>query len=154
MSSVPYLISAAVVTALDAAVDLAAARILDNPDSPAALATGDRVIFVEDKDDFPVRDKPGQAEARTFGFFVGVINRAAGARAGADADMEAVKAIVTKAARDACKGLVDSKRIVTFQYPREMQRTYTKEGIDVEGALVLTRFEIDYRLPQPRPAAT
>jgi hypothetical protein len=135
--SVPFTVSAAVVAALRAQLE---------PDGIV------RVVLVEDKDDAPI-DKPGQAEGRTFGFVVGVINRSAGARAAADADMERVKAIATKAARDACLALQAVKTIVSFQYPRETQRTYRIEGIDVGGALILTRFEIDYRLPATRPAA-
>lgn len=153
MSSVPFEISGAVVSALESATELVGATILDNPDSPAALDKGDRVAFVEDKDDVPF-DKPGQAEGRVFAFLVGVINRSAGARAGADADMERVKAVATKAARDKCKALLDAGRIVKFEYPREMQRTYRIEGIDVTGALILTRFEVLYRLPSPTRAST
>lgn len=152
MSSVPFLISAAVVSALEADTELTGVTVVDNPETATALDKGARVVFVEDKEDFPI-DKPGQAEGRTFAFIVGVINRSAGARAGADADMERVKAVATLAARDGCKALVTSKAIVNFQYPREMQRAYRVEGIDVGGALITTRFEIDYRLPATRPAA-
>ena len=35
-----------------------------------------------------------------------------------------------------------------------MQRSYRVEGIDVGGALITTRFEIDYRLPSPMRAGT
>ena len=155
MSSVPYLVSAAVVAALEADAELAGAIVIDNPISPAALQDGARVVFVEDKDDTPSQaDKPGQAEGRTFGFIVGVINRTAGARAGADADMERVKAVVTKASRDALVALQAERRIVNLQYPREGLRAYRIEGIDVGGALITTRFEIDYRLAATRPAGT
>lgn len=150
--SVPLSISAAVVAALEADTELLGATILDNPITPAALDDGSRVVFVEDKDDAPI-DKPGQAEGRTFGFIVGVINRTETARAGADADMERSKEVATRAARDACTTLQQAREIVTFQYPREMLRTYRIEGIDVGGSLILTRFEIDYRLPVKRPAA-
>lgn len=150
--SVPLSISAAVVAALEADTELLGATILDNPITPAALDDGSRVVFVEDKDDAPI-DKPGQAEGRTFGFIVGVINRTATARAGADADMQRSKAVATRAARDACTALQQAREIVTFQYPREMLRTYRIEGIDVGGSLILTRFEIDYRLPVQRSAA-
>lgn len=153
MSSVPYLISRAVVSALEADTQLDGALVIDNPETATALDKGSRVVFVEDKDDFP-RDQPGQTEGRTFAFIVGVINRSAGARLGADNDMERVKAVATKGARDACLALQRAKVIGIFEYPREMQRAYRIEGIDVGGALITTRFEIDYRLPATRPAAT
>ena len=149
--SIPFTISAAVVAALEADTELAGVTVVDNPTTPSALDDGSRLVFVEDKDDTPF-NKPGQAEGRTFGFIVGVINRTAGARAGADADMERVKAVATLAARNACKTLLEGRQIVKFEYPREMQRSYRVEGIDVGGALITTRFEIDYRLPSPMRA--
>ena len=103
--SIPFTISAAVVAALEADTELAGVTVVDNPNTPSALDDGARVVFVEDKDDVPL-NKPGQAEGRTFGFLVGVINRTAGARVGADADMERVKAVATLAARNACKTLL------------------------------------------------
>lgn len=151
--SIPLTISAAVVAALEADTELAGATVVDNPITPSALDVGERVVFVEDKDDAPL-DKPGQAEGRTFGFFVGVINRTAGARVGADNDMERVKRVATLAARNACRDMLQAQEIVKFEYPREMQRTYRVEGLDVGGALIVTRFEIDYRLPPPARAVT
>lgn len=144
--SIPYQLSAAVVSALTAQMGPTGVTIVDNPTTPAPLESGTRVLFVEDRDDNPI-NKPGQAEAHTFSFAIGVINRSAGARAGADADMQAAKPIVTKALRDACLALQTAKAITGFQYPREGQRTYRHERIDVDGALILTSFEIDYRLP-------
>lgn len=151
--SIPFTISTAVVAALQADTELAGVTVIDNPITPSALEDGARLVFVEDKDDVP-RNKPGQAEGRTFGILVGVINRTAGARAGADADMERVKAVVTLAARNAGRDLLQAKQIVQFEYPREMQRSYGVEGLDVGGALITTRFEIDYRLPSPMRAGT
>lgn len=150
--SVPYQVSAAVVAALKAELEADGVAVVDNPTTPAGLDKGSRVVFVEDRDD-GLLSKPGQAEGRTFGFIVGVINRTVSGRAGADADMDMVKPIVTTAARDRCKALQIAKTITGFQYPRETLRTYRHERIDVDGALILTRFEIDYRLPAPRPAA-
>lgn len=147
--SVPYTLSAAVVIALRATLEADGAVVRDNPTTRAALEQGERVIFVEDEGDAPT-DKPGQAEGRTFGFTVGVINRSADSRAGADADMQAVKGQVPTALMAACRQLQADKAIVTFQAPREGRRSYRIEGIDVGGALILTRYEIDYRTPAAR----
>lgn len=145
--SIPFQVSAAIVAALKAELEPGVA-VFDNPTSPAGLGDGPRVVFVEDADD-DLFNKPGQAEGRTCGFVVGVINRSDAGRAGADADMQLVKPIVTAAARGICKTLADAKAITVFNYPRETRRTYRHEHIDVDGALILTRFEIDYRLPKP-----
>lgn len=146
--SIPYQLSAAVVSALTAQLG-PAVTVVDNPTSPIELDKGPRVVFVEDVDD-DLFAKPGQAEGRTFSLIVGVINRSDGARAGADADMETVKRVTTLALRDALKALSDARALVFSNFPREGQRTYRHERIDVDGALILTRFSIDYRLPAPR----
>lgn len=147
--SVPFLLSAAVVAALREQLEPDGVVVQDNPTSPSQIEQGARVVFVEDQDD-DLLNKPGQAEGRTFGFVVGVINRAADTRSGADADSQRAKSIATAALMAAGRDLQASKTIVTFQAPREGRRTYRIEGIDVGGALILTRYEIDYRLPAVR----
>jgi hypothetical protein len=146
--SIPYQLSAAVVSALTTDMGPSGVAVIDNPTTAAALDKGSRVVFVEDRDDNLI-SKEGQAEARTFGFVIGVINRTDGARAGADADMQQAKAVATLAARNACAALLEARSITKFNYPREGQRTYRHERIDIDGALVLTSFEIDYRLLRP-----
>jgi len=149
MASIPYRLSQAIVQALGAAPELTGATVKDNPTDPSHLAEGDRIVFVEDKVDGPI-NKPGQAEGRTFTVTVGVINRTAAARAGADADMEAAKAIVQASALATGRVLVNEKRLNGFNAPREGQRGYRVEGLDVGGALVFTTFDIDYRTPAVR----
>lgn len=148
--SIPYQVSAAVVAALKTALE-PGASVVDNPTSAGALSQGDRVVFVEDTED-DLFNRPGQAEGRTFAFIVGVINRTVTGRAGADEEAQGLKPVVTRAARDCCKSLQDARSIGTFNLPRETKRTYRHEHIDVDGALILTRFEIDYRLPAAKPA--
>ncbi|MFM2054253.1 MAG: hypothetical protein RL456_2290 [Pseudomonadota bacterium] len=147
--SIPFTLSAAVVSALQTAMEADGVIVRDNPVTRAALEQGDRVVFVEDADDAPI-DKPGQAEGRTFAFTVGVINRTDEARAGADLDMQAVKAAIPGALLAAGRALQSSRDIVSFQAPREGRRTYRVEGLDVGGALILTRYELDYRTPAAR----
>ncbi len=147
--SIPFQLSAAVVAALRAQLEADGVVVRDNPTSPTQLDAGPRIVFVEDADD-DLLNKPGQAEGRTFGFVVGVINRTDDPRAGADADMQRAKSIATTAVLAACRTLQAGKELATFQAPREGRRTYRHEHIDVGGALILTRYEIDYRLPAVR----
>jgi len=147
--SIPYQLSQAIVSALRLQFEADGVVVRDNPTSLADLNTGSRVVFVEDDAD-DLRDKPGQAEGRTFGVNVGVINRTADARAGADADMVAIKACITTAVAAAALVMVRDKALLAAQAVREGRHTYKVEGIDVGGALVLTRFEIDYRTPSVR----
>lgn len=147
--SIPYQFSAAVVAALRSAFEADSVVVLDNPTSPEQLATGPRIVFVEDADD-DFNNKPGQAEARTCALSVGVISRSADCRAEADADMQQAKQLVSAAVLTAGRAMQASKALVVFQSVREGRRTYRHEGIDVGGALILTRFEIDYRTPAQR----
>ncbi len=147
--SIPFLLSQAIVQALGAAPALAGAKVHDNPADPAALADGARLVFVEDKADAPI-NQPGQAMGRTFTITVGVINRSAADRSGADEDMEFAKAVVQATAMATCKALQADRRVVSFAPPREGARGYRVEGLDVGGALIHTSFEIDYRTPAVR----
>lgn len=147
--SIPYQLSQAVFLALQSAADLAGAHFIDNPSAPADLNDGERVVFIEDKGDDRM-DQKGQAEARTFTITVGAINRTEDDRAGADADMEAAKAVLVRAALAAGRDLVSAKKLTGFSAPREGKRGYRIEGIDIGGALVWTSFEIDYRMPARR----
>lgn len=144
--SIPYQLSAAIVAALVTEFEPDGAVVRDNPRDPSALAAGTRVVFVEDADDDLI-NKPGQAEGRSFGLTVGVINRTVDDRSGADADMLRVKAALQGAVFATGRALVAAKALTACQAPREGRRTYKVEGIDVGGALILARFEIDYRTP-------
>lgn len=142
--SIPFQLSQAVVSAFRASFEAEGAAVHDNPTTPAVLEDGERVIFVEDKDD-DLNRQPSTAEQRTFVLTVGVINRGPDARAAADADMELVKGLM----RGATKGLV---ALGALRFPREGRRGYRLEGIDVGGALVLTEFHFDYLNPRPKRA--
>jgi hypothetical protein len=148
IQSVPFVLSSHVVNSLRA-LEQVDFIVRDNPVTRAALEMGDRVIFVEDTDDEPTT-KEGQAEGRTFRFNVGVINRTNNSREQADRDMQTIKPMVVSALMAACRGLQADNAIKTFQAPREGRRSYRIEGIDVGGALILTRYEIDYRTPAAR----
>lgn len=142
--SIPYQMSAAVFAAIQAAPAFDGARVLDNPTSPAALQDGERVVFLEDQLD-ELNKQPNTAEQRTFSLTVGVINRTAEARAGCDADMEAVKLVLRSIT-------AQLTAIGAGRLPREGRRTYKLEGIDVGGALIVTEFLIDYLNPRPKRA--
>lgn len=152
--SIPYRLSQAVVAALRAQFEPVGAAVRDNPVSRAALNEGARVLFVEDEQDQPgtpasaaLPSQPNQAEGRTFVVSVGVIARTEDARAQADADMEQVKATLRDAVLDATRQMVAAGELLGVVMPLEGQRLYRLDGVDVGGALVLTRFFLSYRLP-------
>jgi len=152
--SIPYRLSQAVVAALRAQFEPLGATVRDNPTSRAALNEGARVVFVEDEQDQPGSasnnaqpNQPNQAEGRSFALAVGVIARTDDARAQADADMEQVKTTLRDAVLAETRAMVAAGQILTVVMPLEGQRLYRLDGIDVGGALVLTRFLLSYRLP-------
>lgn len=141
--SAPYLLSQAVVTVLAAEFAGQDVTIRDNPTSPDSIKSGDRVVLVEDWEDAP-GNQPNQTERRTFTLDIGVINRTETARAAADADMQRVKAAIVRDLPAACRTLRAEGHIDGFQAAREGRRLYRIENVDVGGALIITRFSIDY----------
>lgn len=136
--SLRFQISAAIVEALRTAPALADAVVIDHPKSPSDLSKGTRVIFVEDQSDDLI-DQPNQQDKRSFGFSVGVINRTAQDRAGADADHLAAEAAIRQCHQSV---LVATLRCGPL---RELGVRFKVEGMDVGGALILASYAVEYR---------
>lgn len=136
--SLRYQISAAIVQALSTAPALSGAVVLDHPKAPSDLSKGTRVIFVEDQADDLI-DQPNQQAKRSFSFAVGVINRTAQDRAGADADNLASEAAIRQCHQDVLASTLRCGQL------RELGVRFKVEGLDVGGALILTSYAVDYR---------
>lgn len=135
----PFRIGEVVVATLRASVDLAGAKVLDNPLRLADLTDGERIVFFEDASDGFI-EQPGQFQKRVYGFTVGVINRTDEARRNAHGDYRAAK----RAVRGALKSLSEQLRCGPL---REGAVSYRLENIDVGGSLVLGSFSVEYRDP-------
>lgn len=135
----PFRIGEVVVATLRASVDLAGAKVLDNPLRLADLTDGERIVFFEDASDGFI-EQPGQSQKRVYGFTVGVINRTDEARRNAHGDYRAAK----RAVRGALKSLSEQLRCGPL---REGAVSYRLENIDVGGSLVLGSFSVEYRDP-------
>lgn len=136
--SLRYQISAAIVQALSTAPALSGAVVLDHPKAPSDLSKGTRVVFVEDQTDDLI-DQPNQQDKRSFSFAVGVINRTAQDRAGADVDHLAAEAAIRKVHQST---LVATLRCGPL---RELGVRFKVEGLDVGGALILASYAVEYR---------
>lgn len=147
MQSIPYQLSQGVVQALRDQFEPTGAIVRDNPISKSALSEGRRILFVEDWEDGPAAGQPNQAESRVFALDIGVINRTANARTSADADMVQAKEIASKGLLVTGRALKATGTLYTFSAPREGKRIYRVEGLDVGGALIITRLEINYVTP-------
>lgn len=137
----PFAIGAAIVAALRLEFEPGGVIVLDNPKRASDLQTGERIVFFEDQADKFVA-QPGQSQKRTYGFTVGVINRAAAARQGAHADYRAAKRVIRDCMPEIVKLVqIEGRGIV------EGDVLYRLENIDVGGGLVLGLFTLDYRDP-------
>lgn len=136
--SLRYQISAAIVQALSTAPALAGAVVLDHPKSPSDLSRGPRVIFVEDQTDSLI-DQPNQQGKRLFSFAVGVINRTAQDRAGADADYLVAEAAIRQVHQTVLAATLRCGPL------RDLDVRFKVEGLDVGGALILASYAVEYR---------
>lgn len=134
----PYLIGAAVMQALTDAPALAGASLRANPEKPADIASGARLLLFKDQAD-SLRDQNGNADRRTYSFQAGALARTTDARLQAHQDYRAVK----RAIRDCARQLTQAgARIEAL--PRETNVVFQLENIDVGGCLILGTFTVDY----------
>lgn len=144
--SIPYRISAVFVAALRAALEPAGVVVKYNPRGPTPLRDGPRVVFFEAQSDGFI-DQAGQVGKRRFRFAVGVINRTEGeAEAGADVDYVTAEAAIRGAYQDVAAMLASIK--AQAGPLREGETSFRVDDIDVDGALVLIPFEIEYFRPK------
>ena len=143
--SIRYQISAAFVEALKTTFE-PGTKVKRNPREPSPARDGPRVVFFADTSDAFI-EQPGQLAKRVFVFEVGAINRTDDAEAGADADYVAAEATLRSAFATVAQVLKDAG--AQLGPLRERGVAFKVEDIDVDGALVLGEFEIEYRRSAP-----
>lgn len=144
--SIPFLISGVFVAALRDAFEISGAVVKHNPRGPAPLSDGSRVVFFEAQSDGFI-DQAGQVGKRRFSFVLGVINRADGtAEAGADADYVMADEVIRGAYQEVAAMLAAIK--AQCGPLREREVAFRVDDIDVDGALVLGTFDIEYLRPK------
>ena len=137
----PFAIGAAVIEALAACPALKDVPIRENPDKPADLQDGKRLIIFKDMSDTE-HTQSGNADARVYSFQVGVIARTDAARETAHADYYAAK----RAVREAILVMTRNGARITGQVS-ENSVIYQIETLDVGGCLILGNFDVPYREP-------
>lgn len=139
--SARWLIREAVKTALKDAPELFELPIVVNPREASALGVGQRVLVVKEQSDALQSQtgtlKSGFTEKRVFNFSVACVSRVEGA----DDDVDLLHGSATRAIH-ACfptlRGVVQS-----LDY-KENNVTFEVENLDVDGALVLSNWEVSY----------
>lgn len=140
----PFAIGEAVIEALKDCQPLAGVPVRVNPEKPADLQDGKRLVIFKDLSDAE-RGQSGNADARVYSFQVGVIARADEAREArktAHADYHAAK----RAVREAIQRMFRNGARVNSQVS-ENNVIYQIETIDVGGCLILGSFAVTYRAP-------
>lgn len=137
----PFAIGEAVIDALKGCQPLAGVPVRVNPEKPADLQDGRRLVIFKDLSDAE-RGQSGNADARVYSFQVGVIARTEEARKTAHADYHAAR----RAVREAIQRMIENKARVSGQVS-ENNVIYQIETIDVGGCLILGSFAVPYRAP-------
>lgn len=126
--------------ALEGAPELQGVPVRRNPTSAIAVKNGDYLVVVRWNADTLV-EAPGGKERRQFRLLVGSIANTAQA----DADADALHQVVGEVARQAIVALNSTVHKVR---PVEREITPDLENLLIEGALVLSVWEIEYERPR------
>ncbi len=139
--SARWLIREAVKTALQDAPNLFGLPIVVNPREPSSLAVGERVLVIKEQSDALQSQigtlKSGFTEKRVFNFSVGIVSRVEGA----DDDADLLHPQVRKAVYSCFPEL--RKVVQSLEY-KENNVTFEVENLDIDGALVLSNWEVTY----------
>lgn len=139
--SARWLIREAVKAALAAAPELIDLPIVVNPREPASLSVGERVLVIKEQSDAMTGQtgspKSGFTEKRIFNFSVGIVSRVEGG----DDDVDLFHVIATRAVR---AGFVGLQGVVQALEYKENNVTFEVENLDIDGALVLSNWEVSY----------
>lgn len=126
--------------ALQAAPGLAGVRVVRNPRAPGTLAQSAHTVFLKDQTD-TLADKRGQMQSRSHQFLLGAVARTDAADCEADALHEAAAEVL----RAAIPGIL-AERVVNLS---EVSTQFEAASLEIDGALVLSTWELQYRKPGP-----
>lgn len=146
-NSTRWVIFDTMAAALEQAPELQGVPVRRNPTSAIALKQGEHVVVVRWNAD-TLLESPGGKEKRQFRLLIGSIAKTTQS----DRDADAMHQVVGEVARRAIVALNSSVNKVR---PLEREITPDLDAILMEGALVLSVWEIEYEKPrtfyQPQP---
>lgn len=139
--SARWLIRQAVKTALQDAPALFGLPIVVNPREPSSLAVGNQVLVIKEQSDALQSQtgtvKSGFTERRIFNFSVACVSRVEGA----DDDVDLLHVAATRAVHSCFPEL--RKVVQSLEY-KENNVTFEVENLDIDGALVVSNWEVTY----------
>ena len=127
--------------ALRAAPTLAGVRVVHNPRGPTSLGQSAHTVFLKDQTD-TLTDKSGQMEKRSHQFLLGAVARTDAADREADALHEAAADVLRSALKTVLQG-----RVVNLS---ETATQFEAASLEIDGALCLSTWELQYRKPGPQ----
>ena len=139
--SARWLIRQAVKTALQDAQALLGLPIVVNPREASSLAMGPQVLVIKEQSDALQSQtgtlKSGFTEKRIFNFSVACVSRVEGA----DDDVDLLHVAATRAVH-AC--FPELRKVVQSLEYKENNVTFEVENLDIDGALVVSNWEVTY----------
>lgn len=126
----------------DPVIAVNSVRLVHNPRSPASLSQGVYTVFLKDQTD-TLAEKAGQAEKRSHQFLLGVVARSEDA----DGDADALHEAAADTLRAALKTLMQQGRVVNLS---EVNTQFEAASLEIDGALCLSTWELQYRKPGPQ----
>lgn len=130
-----------IISALQADPALAGIPIIRNPRHASSLAKGERVIVLK-RQPGSLLEKPGQEEKRRFAILTGAISR----KDDADQDADALAFAAGNTIRKTLGVLLRECRVVNLS---ESVDENDVEGLDIDGAIELSTWEIQYIQTRP-----
>lgn len=130
----------AVADALASDVRLQGLRVVRNPRSAQHLAVADQVLIVKWGSD-SLSDKPGQREKRKFRLILASVSRKA---EGAEQDADAMHQAAGEIVREILPTLAALPGVDAVGSIAEGDTTPDVDGLEVDGAAVLSSWEINY----------
>jgi hypothetical protein len=130
----------AIAVALAGDARLQGLRVVRNPRNATQMGAGEQLVAIKWGSD-SLTEKPGQREKRKFRLIVASISRKAeGADKDADAIHEAAYAIV----REILPAIAQLPEVDAIGGIAESDTTSDIDGLEVDGAVVLSSWEINY----------
>lgn len=131
----------AIAHALETDEQLQGLKVARNPRTAQHLASGEQLVLIKWGSDSPV-ETAGRIERRKFRLIVGAISRS---REGADQDADAIHQAAGDVVKRTLPTLHALPGIDRIKAITENDTTPDVDGIEVDGAMVLSSWEIDYQ---------
>lgn len=142
LQSTGFLLVGKLIEALQAESGLAGLTVVRNPRRPADLAKGERLLIVAERSDTLIQ-REGLRDRRRRFVTVGALSR----KEGADADADALAQLASDTVSASLKEMVSVGEVGRMG---EQDIQFHVDDLDVDGAIVVSGWEIEYYRERPK----